>query len=56
MSSANYNGRQANNTSYIKNFVYGVPANLWKTTTYTKRERNTLKTSTYYRQEAAAMR
>jgi hypothetical protein len=36
MSSANYNGKQANNTSYIKNFVYGVPANLWKTTTYTK--------------------
>ena len=30
MSSSNYNGRQPNNTSYIKNFVYGIPSNLWK--------------------------
>ena len=30
MSEANYNGRQPNNTAYIKNFVFGVPANLWK--------------------------
>lgn len=34
-SGANYNGRQPNNTSYIKNFVSGIPANLWKTATYT---------------------
>jgi len=36
MSQANYNGKQPNNTSYIKNFVYGVPSNLWKTVAYTK--------------------
>jgi hypothetical protein len=36
MSGANYSGRQANNTSYIKNFVYGTPVSLWKTITYTK--------------------
>ena len=35
MSTANYNGRQANNSSYIKNFVYGIPANLWKVFAYT---------------------
>lgn len=28
---ANYNGRQPNNTAYIKNFVPGSPAALWKT-------------------------
>jgi hypothetical protein len=33
-SGPNYNGRQPNNTAYIKNFVYGNPANLWKTTKY----------------------
>ena len=27
---ANYNGRQPNNTAYIKNFVSGAPSNLWK--------------------------
>ena len=31
MSNANYNGKQPNNTAYIKNFVYGSPPNLWKT-------------------------
>jgi hypothetical protein len=31
---ANYNGKQPNNTSYIKNFVYGTPANLWKVYNY----------------------
>lgn len=36
MSSANYNGKQPNNTAYIKNFVYGIPANLWKALTYKK--------------------
>ncbi len=36
MSSANYNGRQPNNTAYIKNFVYGSPTNLWKTFQYVK--------------------
>lgn len=36
MSTANYNGKQPNNTSYIKNFVYGAPANLWKPLKYTK--------------------
>ena len=36
MSEANYNGRQPNNTAYIKNFVFGVPANLWKIMDYTK--------------------
>lgn len=27
---ANYNGRQPNNTSYVKNFIYGSTTNLWK--------------------------
>ena len=36
MSQANYNGKQPNNTAYIKNFTYGVPANLWKVKDYTK--------------------
>lgn len=36
MAEANYNGRQPNNTAYIKNFVYGIPANLWKVMNYTK--------------------
>jgi hypothetical protein len=36
MSEANYNGKQPNNTSYIKTFVYGMPANLWKIINYTK--------------------
>jgi hypothetical protein len=30
MSIPNYNGKQPNNTAYIKNFVYGVPISLWK--------------------------
>jgi len=36
MTEANYNGKQPNNTAYIKNFTYGVPANLWKVKDYTK--------------------
>jgi hypothetical protein len=36
MSEANYNGRQPNNTAYIKNFVYGSALNLWKVKDYTK--------------------
>lgn len=36
MSQANYNGKQPNNTAYIKNFVYGQPSNLWKIIDYTK--------------------
>ena len=40
MFNANYNGKQANNTSYVKNFVYGIPANLWKALTYTKADGN----------------
>ncbi len=34
MSGANYNGRQPNNTAYIKNFVPGTPTSLWKTIVY----------------------
>lgn len=34
--SSNYNGRQPNNTAYIKNFVNGVPSMLWKTIPYIK--------------------
>jgi len=36
MGEANYNGRQPNNTAYIKNFVKGITANLFKVTDYTK--------------------
>lgn len=36
MSQPNYNGKQPNNTAFIKNFIYGIPANLWKVTYYTK--------------------
>ncbi len=36
MGEPNYNGKQPNNTAYIKNFVYGVPANLWKVKDYNK--------------------
>ena len=35
MTTSNYNGKQANNTSYIKNFVYTSPINLWKVLPYT---------------------
>lgn len=34
MTDANNGKRQPNNTAYIKNFYYGVPANLWKTMIY----------------------
>jgi len=40
MYGANYNGKQPNNTSYIKNFIYGVPLNLWKVLSYTKPDGN----------------
>ena len=36
MYGSNYNGRQPNNTSYIKNFIYGFPSNLWKIMNYEK--------------------
>lgn len=42
MSNANYNGRQPNNTAYIKNFVYGIPANLWKALSYKKSDGTTV--------------
>ena len=32
---ANYNGKQPNPSAYIKNFVLGSSASLWKTITYT---------------------
>lgn len=35
MSGANYNGKQPNNTAYIKNYVAGTPTSLWKTIKYT---------------------
>jgi len=38
MIGSNYSGKQANNTAYIKNFAYGVPANLWKVTDYKNEE------------------
>jgi len=31
---ANYNGKQPNNTAYIKNFVIGTPTSLWKAIKY----------------------
>jgi len=31
---ANYNGKQPNNTAYIKNFVAGTPSSIWKTIEY----------------------
>ena len=39
---ANYNGRQPNNTAYIKNFVYGSPANIWKQMQYVKEDGSTV--------------
>lgn len=36
MATSNYGGKQPNNTSYIKNFIYGAPPNLWKTMAYQK--------------------
>lgn len=33
---ANYNGRQPNNTAYIKNFIEQQPINLWKVASYQK--------------------
>lgn len=32
--SANYSGRQPNNTSYVKNYIAGTPTALWKTIKY----------------------
>ena len=39
---ANYNGKQPNNTAYIKNFVYGTPANLWKVFAYVNSSNSTV--------------
>jgi hypothetical protein len=36
MAQSNYNGKKPNNTSYIKNFVRGIPASLWKAINYQK--------------------
>ena len=36
MSQANYNGKQPNNTAYIKYFTNGMPINLWKVIPYRK--------------------
>ena len=36
MTEANYGARQPNDTAYIKHFVYGTPANLWKIKEYIK--------------------
>jgi len=30
----NYNGKQPNNTAYVKNYVSGTPTSLWKTIKY----------------------
>jgi hypothetical protein len=38
---ANYNGRQPNNTSYIKTFVNDKQVNLWKTASYLKTDGST---------------
>jgi hypothetical protein len=34
-SSANYSGKQPNNTAYVKNYIAGTPTSLWKTIKYT---------------------
>ena len=39
---ANYNGKQPNNSSYIKNFVYGTPMNLWKAYSYINSSNQTI--------------
>jgi len=39
---ANYNGKQPNNTAYIKTFVYGTPANIWKVFSYINSSNNTV--------------
>jgi hypothetical protein len=41
MTDSNYNAKQPNNTAYIKNFVYGLPAILWKTMNYKKSDGTT---------------
>lgn len=41
MTEPNYNAKQPNNTAYIKNFVYGLPAILWKTMNYKKSDGTT---------------
>ena len=38
----NYNGRQPNNTAYVKTFVFGSPINLWRTLSYTKNDGTTV--------------
>jgi hypothetical protein len=34
-SSANYSGKQSNNTAYVKNYIAGTPTSLWKPIKYT---------------------
>ena len=41
---ANYNGKQPNNTAYIKNYVAGTPTSLWKTIKYTDTSQIIVKT------------
>lgn len=43
---ANYNGRQPNNTAYIKTFVRNNPSQLWKVSTYTDTNINHVLTPT----------
>ena len=43
-SGANYNGKQPNNTAYIKNYVAGTPTSLWKTIKYTDTSQIIVKT------------
>ena len=39
---ANYNGRQPNNTAYIKTFTTGTPVNLWKSYSYINNTGNSI--------------
>lgn len=43
-SSANYSGKQPNNTAYIKNYIAGTPTSLWKTIKYTDTSQIPVKT------------
>lgn len=38
MSGGNYSGKQPNSTAYIKEFVPGIPSNLWRVVNYKKNE------------------
>jgi hypothetical protein len=44
MSQANYDGKQPNNTAYIKRFTSGTLSNLWKVVSYTKSD-NTIESA-----------